>query len=78
MANVVKQFRNMSLDLDNQPMAGTVEEFHLQLVSRHGHLTRRVGMDVPVLLDMGMNVLMARAYGQRVSAKSIFSIWSCR
>ena len=61
MANVVKQFRNMSLDLDNQPMAGTVEEFHPPNLSVDTTPYKAGGMDVPVLLDMGMNVLMARA-----------------
>ena len=69
MANIAQQFRALnayintqteSADADSGNFAGKVEEFHppqLKIMTAEYHAS---GMDAPVLLDMGMEPLVAR------------------
>ena len=67
MANVVSQFKALNLYIDRTDgrgrvnYAGRIEEFHpaeLQISTRE---YQAGGMDMPILLDMGMEALVARA-----------------
>ena len=67
MANVASQFKALNLYIDRvdgrgrADYAGRIEEFHpaeLQISTRE---YQAGGMDMPVLLDMGMEPLVARA-----------------
>ena len=66
MANVVKQFRNMNAFFRNEnypePVnyAGQVDEFHPPQLEIMTEPYKAGGMDVPVLLDMGMMPLEGR------------------
>jgi P2 family phage contractile tail tube protein len=60
MANVVKQFRNMNAFFDGINYAGQVDEFHPPQLEVMTEPYKSGGMDVPVLLDMGMEPLEGR------------------
>ena len=60
MANVVKQFRNMNAFFNGTNYAGQVDEFHPPQLEVMTEPYKAGGMDVPVLLDMGMEPLEGR------------------
>ena len=60
MANVAQQFRALNAFIDGRSYAGVCEEFHPAPLRVMTDEYQAAGMDTPVLLDMGMEALMAR------------------
>lgn len=61
MANVAQQFKNFDVKIDGGSwLQGITEEFHPPTLEASVMEYQAAGMDMPILLDMGMEALTAR------------------